>query len=123
MSNVARAVLRQADSTFESRLPPGVQPLPRPAAIGRAIELAFLRWEKRRLAPTERFWHDFGLHIVHSSSDRLVARGAGPAPCIAIAAKGSRDRFIGPAFKMSDDTDLDRYVHTLGARRLAPERA
>jgi hypothetical protein len=121
MSNIARAVLRQADSFFESRLPTGVQPLTRPEPIGRAIELAFLRWEKRRLAPTERFWRDFGLHIVSSSADRLVARGTGPAPCIAIATKGHRDRFIGPAFTMSNDTELDRYVHALGGRRLEPD--
>lgn len=120
MSNPARAVLRQADSTFESRLPPGVKPLPRPPAIGRAVELAFLRWEKRRLAPTERFWRDFGLHVVSSSADCIVARGTGPAPCIALASKGPRDRFVGPAFRMSDDTDLDRYVRDLGARWLAP---
>lgn len=120
MSNIPRAVLRQADSTFESRLPPGIQPLPRPAPIGRAVELAFLRWEKRQLAPTERFWRDFGLHIVSSSENRLVARATGPAPCTAIATKGPRERFVGPAFRMSDDTDLDRYVHTMGGRRLTP---
>jgi hypothetical protein len=121
MSTPARAVLRQADSAFESRLPPGVKPLPRPAAIGRAVELAFLRWEKCRLAPTERFWRDFGLHIVSSTADRLIARGTGPAPSIALASKGPRDRFVGPAFRMSDDTDLDRYVHDLCARWLAPD--
>lgn len=120
MSAPARAVLRQAESSFESRLPPEVKPLPRPAAMGRAVELAFLRWEKRALAPTERFWRDFGLHIVSSSADRVLARGTGPAPCIAIASKGLRNRFVGPAFRMSDDTDLDRYVRDLGARRLAP---
>jgi hypothetical protein len=121
MSNRAQAVLRQAESYFESRLPSGVKPLPRPAAIGRAVELAFLRWHKRRLAPTERFWRDFGMHIDSSSADQLVARGTGPGPCIAIASKGQRDRFIGPAFTMSDDTDLDRYVQALGARWLAPD--
>ena len=115
------AVLRQAESYFESRLPPGVQRLPRPAAVGRAVELAFLRWEKRQLAPTENFWRDFGMHVVSVSADRVVARGTGPAPCIAIAEKGRRDRFIGPAFRMSDDTDLDRYVQSLGASWLAPE--
>jgi hypothetical protein len=121
MSHVSRAVLRQAESFSESRLPSGVQRLPRPEPIGRAVELAFLRWEKRRLAPTERFWRDFGMHIVSSSAHRLVARGTGSAPCIAVATKGPRDRFVGAAFRMSDDTDLERYVQTLGARRLAPD--
>jgi catechol 2,3-dioxygenase-like lactoylglutathione lyase family enzyme len=116
-----RAVLRQPESYPESRLPPGVQPLKRPPALGRAIELAFLRWEKRQLKPTEAFWRDFGMHIVSSSPERLVARGAGPAPCIAIAERGTSDRFVGPAFRMSVDTDLDRYVAELGARWLESE--
>ena len=118
----SRAVLRQPESYPESRLPPGVQPLRRPTALGRAVELAFLRWEKRRLAPTERFWRDFGMQIVSASPERLVARGAGPAPCIAIAVRGARDRFIGAAFRMSDDTELERYTTELGATWLSPER-
>ena len=84
------------------------------AAIGRAVELAFLRWEKRRLAPTERFWRDFGMHIVSASSERIVARGTGPAPCIAIAEQGPRDRLVGVAFRMSEDRT--RAVHD-GVRR------
>jgi hypothetical protein len=51
----------------------------------------------------------------------VIARGAGPAACIALASRGSRDRFVGPAFRMSDDTALDRYVRDLGARWLAPD--
>ena len=112
------AVLRQPEATPASRLPADIQPLPRPPALGRAIELAFLRWEKRRLAPTERFWRDFGFHIVSSTPQRLVARGAGTAPCIAIAELGAKDRFVGPAFLMSADTDLHRYVEQMGARWL-----
>jgi catechol 2,3-dioxygenase-like lactoylglutathione lyase family enzyme len=121
MSPAPRVVLRQAESFPESRLPPGVRPLPRPEPIGRAIELAFLRWQKRRLAPTERFWRDFGLHIVSATAERVVARGTGPAPCIAIAEHGPRDTFVGPAFRMSDDTDLEHYIAAFGARRLPPE--
>jgi len=120
MNNI-RAVLRQPQAHPEGRLPFGVQPLRRPPALGRAVELAFLRWQKRRLAPTERFWRDFGMHIVSASPVRIVARGAGTAPCIAVAVQGTSNRFVGPAFRMADDTDLDRYVQELGACRLAPE--
>ena len=115
------AVLRQPESYPESRLPADVQRLPRPPALGRAVELAFLRWEKRRLAPTERFWRDFGFHIVSATPQRLVARGAGTAPCIAIAEVGHKNRFVGPAFLMSDDTDLHHYVEQMGARWLSPQ--
>jgi len=122
MSASTRAVLRQVEPFAESRLPAPVKPLPRPEPIGRAVELAFLRWEKRRLEPTERFWRDFGMHIVSRTNDRLIARGTGPSPCIAIAQQGRHDRFVGPAFRMSDDTDLERYAQMLGAKWLAPEQ-
>lgn len=118
----SNTVLRQPDSTPESRLPANIQPLPRPPALGRATELAFLRWEKRQLAPTERFWRDFGLSIVSATPQRLLARGAGSAPCIAIAEAGAQDRFVGPAFLMSDDTVLHRYVEQMGARWLSIDR-
>jgi catechol 2,3-dioxygenase-like lactoylglutathione lyase family enzyme len=115
-------VLRQPESQPESRLPAHVKPLPRPQPLGRAVELAFLRWEKRVLAPTERFWRDFGMHVVESGPQRLLARGTGQAACIAVAARGPEDRFIGPAFRMSDDTDLDVYIKTLKAKQLSPEQ-
>jgi hypothetical protein len=116
------AVLRQPESYPESRLPPGVQRLARPPAIGRAVELTFLRWEKRQLGPTERFWRDFGMQIVSSTPERIVARGAGTGPCIAIAERGRANRFFGPAFRMSDDTELHRYVQQLGATWLPADR-
>ena len=121
MSHALRAVLRQAQACFQSELPAHVQPLAQPEPIGRAVELAFLRWEKRRLAPTERFWRDFGFHIVSSDAQRLVARGSGPAPCIALATQGTRNRCVGPAFRMSDDTDLARLVRELGGQWLQPQ--
>lgn len=116
------AVLRQTESHADSRRPPHVQALARPAALGRGVELAFLRWQKRRLDRTERFWRDFGFSITSATADRIVARGTGPSPCIAIAQRGDDDRFVGPAFRMSDDTDLQVYVRTLQARPIAPEQ-
>lgn len=112
------SVLRQPQSWPESRLPSHVQAIQRPVALGRAVALAFLRWEKRRLAPTERFWRDFGITVLTQSERHLHARGCGPAPCLAWVDQGARDRFIGCAFAMTEDTDLDRYVNELGARRL-----
>lgn len=119
--SAARSVLRQPQSYPESRLPDPVQPLQRPTAAGRATSLAFLRWEKRRLEPTERFWRDFGFQVVSCTGQYLWARGACTSPCIAWVDKGSRDRFLGPAFVMSDDTSLDRLVQEEGATWLQPE--
>lgn len=120
MSHHSRVMLTQAQAIAESRLPTGIQRLPRPEALGRAVELSFLRWEKRQLQATQRFWQDFGLHIVSASDSQLIARGSGPSPCIAMAQQGRQNRFLGPTFRMSDDTDLQQYVRDLGASWLAP---
>jgi hypothetical protein len=114
--------LRLPEATPQSRLPATVQPLPRPAAAGRAVALAFLRWQKRSLHDTERFWREFGFTLVESTPERLVARGTAPSPCIAVAQRGSEDRFLGMAFAMSADTDLSVYEREFGGKRLAPEQ-
>lgn len=116
------AVLHQPESLPESRLPASVERLPCPQPVGRAVELAFLRWEKRQIPPTERFWRDFGMHIVESDSKRLLARGTGNAPCIAVAEQGGVNRFLGPAFRMSEDTDLQAYIKDLQAKPLSPQQ-
>jgi hypothetical protein len=116
-----KTVLRQPDACPEGRLPEHVQPLHRPRAAGRAVELAFLRWEKRELSSTERFWRDFGFHIVSATPHRLVARAAGSASCISVVERGAVNRFVGPAFRMSDDTELDVYVQRFDARWLTPD--
>jgi len=121
MTTAALTAQHQSAEVPESRLPPGIRRLPSPPAVGRAVELAFLRWEKRDLAPLARFWRDFGLHVTTQTVDRVLARGTGSSPCIAIASRGTQDRFIGPAFRMADDTSLDRYVRDFGARQLPPE--
>jgi hypothetical protein len=86
----------------------------RPVAVGRARSLAFLRWQKRSLAPTARFWRDFGFSIVESGPGRLVARGTASSPWIAVAHRGPEDCFLGPAFEMSDETDLSIYERDFG---------
>ena len=114
--------LHQPEAVPQSRLPPGIQPLPRPAAAGRAVALAFLRWQKKSLAATERFWRDFGFGSVQSGPDRIVVRGTAASPWAAVAQRGPDDRFIGPAFQMSADTDLRRYEREFAGTWLRPEQ-
>ncbi len=119
MSQVQTA-LHQPESLPKSKLPAHIQPLVCPAPLGRAVELAFLMWEKRDLAPTERFLRDFGLLPVSLTPEKLVARGYGTAPALYVAHKGKRNAFVGAAFVMSADTDLKHYRQKLGATELSP---
>ena len=115
-----RTTLHQPEPIAQSRLPSHLVPLACPAPLGRAVELAFLMWEKKSLIPTEKFLHDFGLYTVSRTDRTLVARGAGTAPAIYVAHQGADNKFVGAAFAMSDDTDLGRYRRELGARDIDP---
>lgn len=114
--------LREPRTMAESDCPALVRRIVRPAALGRAVELAFVRWQKRTLGPTTAFWRAFGLRIEHADESRVVARGTGTAACIVMAERGEHNRFLGSAFVMSEDTDLQRYVRELGARPLDASR-
>lgn len=119
MSKV-RTTLHQPESQAQSQLARHIQPLVCPTPMGRAVELAFLMWEKKSLLPTEIFLRDFGLHTVSLTDSTLIARGTGSAPAIYIANKGTQDRFVGAAFVMSQDTDLDHYKREMAATDLDP---
>ncbi|MGZ5268973.1 MAG: VOC family protein [Ramlibacter sp.] len=110
--------LRPPVTLPESRLPATVERLLRPPAAGRAVSLAFLRWEKKSLGATARFWSDFGFAIASATAERVVARGTAAGPCLAVASRGAADRFVGPAFAMSNDTDLAAYERAFGGRWL-----
>ncbi len=83
--SMSTGILRQPESHPESRLPPAVQRLIRPQPCRSAVELAFLRCEKRDLVATECFWRYFGMHVVDASPDRLTVHDLRTAPCVAVA--------------------------------------
>ena len=119
MSNPVTA-LRAPLSHTESRRPAHVQALVRPAALVRATSLAFLRFESPDLQITERFMLDFGMAPASRHAERLVMRGASTSPCVYVATRGARARYLGAAFTVPDDTDLAMLVRDAGARLLAP---
>lgn len=63
----------------------------------------------------ESFAKDFGLVTVERTDDRLVMRTCGGDPYAYVALKADEDRFIGPAFEVESEADLDDACATLGA--------
>jgi len=102
----------------QSELPDGVTTLERPASQARATSLAFLRFEKRDLRATEAFLSDFGMMAVERTDTRLVMRGANESPCIYVAEKARRSRFVGAAFTVAADCDLTCFHGEPSARPL-----
>jgi catechol 2,3-dioxygenase-like lactoylglutathione lyase family enzyme len=103
----------------ESNRPAFVQKLERPAVLAKAASLAFLMFEKPDLTATEEFLADFGMRRVARNADLLMMRGSGSAPCIYLARRGPRSRYVGAAFTVADRATLDVLVAEAGAVRLA----
>jgi hypothetical protein len=110
--------LQAPQSIKESSLPAHITPIKRPQALGRATELAFLRWERRSLDSAAQFLADFGFQDIQHKAGSLTARGTSPSPAIFVAQQGAENRFVGSAFVMSPDTDLQVYVREMGATPL-----
>lgn len=112
-------VLRAPPEYPESALPAHVRKLARPAAWQKATQLAFLRFDKTDLDEAQRFWTDFGLITASRTHDKLVMRGAGPAPAILMARQAKVSRYVGAAFTVPPDTDFARLQRESGAQPLA----
>jgi len=120
MNHPSQGVLRAPVAYPEHALPAHVQKLARPAALVKARALAFLMFEKPDLAACQTFLSDFGMHTVESSAERLLMRGSGPAPCIYLARRGPKARFLGAAFTVAGEAELRVLEQQSGARRLQP---
>ena len=78
-------------------------------------DLAWLEFVKPDLDRAARFADDFGFVVSHRAPDELHLRGSDPgAPCILIR-RGTRSRFVGPAFRAADTADLARLASATGA--------
>ncbi|WP_443052846.1 hypothetical protein [Streptomyces sp. FXJ1.172] len=80
----------------------------------KVADLAWLEFEKPDLDRAEVFARDFGFAIAARTEEALWLRGtfAGP-PCMVVR-RGHASRFVGPAFRADERTDLDRLAAATG---------
>jgi Glyoxalase/Bleomycin resistance protein/Dioxygenase superfamily len=85
-------------------------------------DLAWLEFQKPDLVKAEAFAHAFGFATVLRTDAELQLRGTDPgAPCVIIR-RGSGTKFLGTAFKASDEADLLRLTKATGtSTRPLPE--
>jgi hypothetical protein len=82
--------------------------------IVKVHDLAWLEFEKPDLERTERFAQAFGFTTVQRTPEELHLRGSDPgSPCVLVG-KASRSRFVGPAFRAADSSDVDRLAEATG---------
>ncbi|MFE3188426.1 VOC family protein [Nocardia sp. NPDC059240] len=84
--------------------------------VVKVLDLAWLEFEKPDLERAENFAHAFGFTTAMRTADELQLRGTDPgSPCVLIR-RGARSRFVGPAFRAVDGTDLLRLADATGVR-------
>ena len=77
-------------------------------------DVSWLEFEKPDLKKAEAFALAFGFSVALRTDDELHLRGSDAgAPCVLIR-RGSRSRFIGPAFVAAEHSDLVRLADATG---------
>ena len=105
----------------EEHRPVHVRKLERPHALVKAQRLAFLRFGKKDLDSSERFWQDFGLETRVRSAAQLVMCSSDGSQAAIVATRAHDSAFLGAAFELSADTDWGQLAKQTGGRRLNPE--
>ncbi|MCT9009589.1 VOC family protein [Streptomyces rhizosphaerihabitans] len=81
----------------------------------KVADLAWLEFEKPDLDRAEVFARDFGFAIAARTERELWLRGTfSGSPCMVIR-RGHTSRFIGPAFRAAERSDLDRLARATGS--------
>ena len=119
MLHAIPSALRAPVAYPESQRPHFVQKLERPTALVKAQSLAFLMFEKPDLYANQDFLEDFGMRCTDLSSELLLMRSSGSEPCIYLARRGQRSRYLGAAFAVDDPAILRRLASEAGAKTLA----
>ncbi|MFG3659428.1 VOC family protein [Streptomyces sp. NPDC047706] len=92
----------------------GEHPGRSPNPVIKAADLAWLEFEKPDPDRAEVFARDFGFAIAARTEGELWLRGTfAGSPCMVIR-RGPASRFIGPAFRAAERTDLDRLARATG---------
>jgi catechol 2,3-dioxygenase-like lactoylglutathione lyase family enzyme len=81
----------------------------------KVVDLAWLEFERPDLTRAEAFARAFGFQTARRGPDELQLRGTqAGGPCL-ILRRGSRQRFIGVAFRAGDEADVLRLAKACGA--------
>lgn len=103
-----------ADLHSEQGALPGEHPGRARNPVVKVHDLAWLEFVKPDLAKAEVFAQAFGFSTVLRTTDELHLRGTDPgAPCVLIR-RGPRSKFLGPAFRAADSTDVVRLSDATG---------
>ena len=93
----------------------GHRPDRHPNPVIKALDLAWLEFEKPDLDRAERFAHDFGFTTVARTPASLHLRGALAGSQCMVIRKGPVSRFVAPVFRAADRASDDLTIADPGA--------
>jgi catechol 2,3-dioxygenase-like lactoylglutathione lyase family enzyme len=99
---------------------PTPQPTRCPAPTAKAIELAYLTFQRSDLQLAERFLLDFGLRTEAKSDEAIYMRHTGSSPFCCRLVRGAESRFVGLAFTVPNRAELDALSRVSGASDVEP---
>ena len=111
-------VLRDAHSDLHSEdgALPGEHPGRAANPVVKVHDLAWLEFEKPDLGRSERFAEAFGFTTALRTSEELHLRGSDPgSPCVLVR-RAPRSRFVGPAFRAAEASDVARLAEATGTK-------
>ena len=119
---VIQASSGHRDLHSEQGARPGEHPGRSRDPVIKAVDIAWLEFEKPDLTRSEAFAMAFGFQVLQRRPDEIQLRGTRKgAPCV-IVRRGPRTRFAGAAFRAGDEADLRRLADNFGTRvRRLPE--
>jgi catechol 2,3-dioxygenase-like lactoylglutathione lyase family enzyme len=97
------------------------QPARNPSPLVKASKLAYLMFERPDLEQAKAFLVDFGLRVAHETERSLFLRGTGDAPFLYRIDQAPRARFVGLAFEVEHESDLQALSAVPGASALQDE--
>lgn len=98
------------------------QPARHPNPTARAIELAYLIFERPDLDRAEAFLADFGLTTAVRADDALYMRGTAPSPYCYRVHRGSTARFVGIGIVVATRQELESLSRLDGASSIIPSK-
>jgi hypothetical protein len=111
------------DQHSEQGALPGEHPGRARNPIVKVHDLAWLEFQKPDLERAESFAQAFGFTTSLRKHDELHLRGSDPGSPCALIRRGTRSRFIGPAFRAADPKDVLRLAEATGTATCSTARS
>ncbi|MFK7831165.1 MAG: VOC family protein [Congregibacter sp.] len=78
-------------------------------------DIMFLRFELQDLEAQKEYLAHFGMSLVRETEDAIYYRGTGSQPYSYVAHRGASDRYIGAAFTVDSEEQLNALAASVGA--------